>query len=340
MAYKAKPELGFLLPEHAIVTESLTKAFGHFIAVDSLNVSVKKGELFGLLGPNGAGKTTTVRMLCTLIEPTRGTAKIVGCDIREQAAEVRRQIGVVSDGVSLYKDLTIEENLKLLSTLYEIPRPKAEVRIRELMDMFEFREKARRLVGALSTGWAKKAMICAALLHSPQVLFLDEVTSGLDPQSAIVLQDFTRRQCEQGVTVIWTTHYMEEPEKICDRVGIMFAGRLVQVGTVDELKHSVTELSIVDVETPGLSKVQLEKLTARLKEHKEVYHIRYTDPRLEVSCERTDTLTEDVASALLEVGARIRAIDTKEPTLEEAFIALTGGEEEIDRFLEGAGQKA
>jgi ABC-2 type transport system ATP-binding protein len=279
-------------------------------------------------------------MLCTLIEPTRGTANIVGYDIREQAAEVRRQIGVVSEGVSLYKDLSIEENLKLLSTLYEIPRPKAEVRIRELMDMFAFREKATRLVGALSSGWAKKAMICAALLHSPQVLFLDEVTSGLDPQSAIGLQDFTKKQCEQGVTVIWTTHYMGEPEKICDRIGIMFAGRLVQVGTPEELKHSVSELSVVEVETPSLSKGQLEKLKVRLREIRQVYHIKYADPKLEVSCERTETLAEEVASALLGIGARIRAISTKDPTLEETFIALTGGEEEIDRFLENAGQKA
>jgi len=328
------------VPEHAIVTQALTKNFGHFTAVDALNVSVAKGELFGLLGPNGAGKTTTVRMLCTLIEPTLGTANIVGYDIREQAAEVRRQIGVVSEGVSLYKDLSIEENLKLLSTLYEIPRPKAEVRIRELMDMFAFREKSGRLVGALSSGWAKKAMICAALLHSPQVLFLDEVTSGLDPQSAIGLQDFTKKQCEQGVTVIWTTHYMGEPEKICDRIGIMFAGRLVQVGTPDELKHSVSELSVVEVETPGLSQGQLEKLKARLKEMRQVYRVKYVDPKLEVSCERTDTLAEEVASTLLGIGARIRAINTKDPTLEETFIALTGGEEEIDRFLESGGQKA
>jgi ABC-2 type transport system ATP-binding protein len=264
---------------------------------------------------------------------------VVGYDIREKAAEVRRQIGVVSEGVSLYKDLTIEENLRLLSTLYEIPRPKAEVRIRELMDMFAFREKATRLVGALSTGWAKKAMICAALLHSPQVLFLDEVTSGLDPQSAIALQDFTKKQCEQDVTVIWTTHYMGEPEKICDRVGIMFAGRLVQVGTPNELKHSVSEFSMVEVVTPGLSKGQLEKVETNLKGMKHVYQVRYTDPKLEVSCERTETLAEDVASALLGVGAKIRAINTRDPSLEEAFIALTGGEEEIDRFLETAGQK-
>jgi len=328
------------MPEEAITTKDLTKTFGHFPAVDGLSVGVGKGELFGLLGPNGAGKTTTVRMLCTLIEPTRGTANVVGYDIREQPAEVRRQIGVVSEGVSLYKDLTIEENLKLLSTLYEIPRPKAEVRIQELMDMFAFREKASRLVGALSTGWAKKAMICAALLHSPQVLFLDEVTSGLDPQSAIALQDFTKKQCDQGVTVIWTTHYMGEPEKICDRVGIMFAGRLVQVGTPDELKHSVNELSMVEVETPDLSKAQLDKVKLKLKGMKHVCNVTYVDSKLQVSCERTATLAEEVAAALLDVGARIRTINTKDPTLEEAFIALTGGEEEIDRFLESAGQKA
>lgn len=328
------------MPEEAIVTKGLTKVFGHFAAVDGLNVGVGKGELFGLLGPNGAGKTTTVRMLCTLIEPTRGTANVVGFDIHKQAAEVRRRIGVVSEGVSLYKDLTIEENLKLFSTLYEIPRHKAEVRIRELMDMFAFREKASRLVGALSTGWAKKAMICAALLHSPQVLFLDEVTSGLDPQSAIALQDFTKKQCDQGVTVIWTTHYMGEPEKICDRVGIMFAGRLVQVGTPNELKHSVSELSVVEVETPGLTKAQLDKVKHKLQVISHVCNVKYVNSKLQVSCERTETLAEEVAATLLEVGAKIRTINTKDPTLEDAFIALTGGEEEIDRFLEGAGRKA
>ena len=205
--------------------------------------------------------------------------------------------------------------------------------------MFAFREKATRLVGALSTGWAKKAMICAALLHSPQVLFLDEVTSGLDPQSAIALQDFTKKQCEQGVTVIWTTHYMGEPEKICDRVGIMFAGRLVQVGTPTELRHRVSEFSTVEVDAPGLTKAQIDKVKADLKVMKHVYQVNYTDPKLQVSCERTESLAEEVAGALLKVGARIRAMNTKDPTLEEAFIALTGGEEEIDRFLESAGTK-
>ncbi len=320
------------MPEEVITTKGLTKVFGRFTAVDNLNMGVRGGELFGLLGPNGAGKTTTVRMLCTLIEPSRGTANVMGYDIREQAAEVRRQIGVVSEGVSLYKDLTIEENLKLFSTLYDIPRTKAEARIRELMDMFGFREKSKRLVSALSTGWQKKAMIVAALLHEPKVLFLDEVTSGLDPQSAIALQDFTRKLCNEGETVIWTTHYMAEPEKICDRIGVVFAGRLVQVGSPDDLKHSVSELNTVEAETPGLTAAQLKKV----RNLDEAVKVTYNDPILRVTCEKHEDLAEDVMKLLLDAGARIRAIHTKEPTLEEAFISLTGGEEEIDRFLEKA----
>jgi ABC-2 type transport system ATP-binding protein len=133
---------------------------------------------------------------------------------------------------------------------------------------------------------------------------------------------------------------MGEPEKICDRVGIMFAGRLVQVGTPDELKHSVTELSMVEVETPNLSQEQLNKIRLKLKLMKHVCSVKYVNSKLQVSCERNDTLAEEVASTLLEVGAKIRTMNTKDPTLEEAFIALTGGEEEIDRFLEGTGKKS
>jgi len=320
-----------------ISTEGLTKDFGHFRAVDNLNLEIKKGELFGLLGPNGAGKSTIVRMLCTLTEPTSGRATIAGYDLKTQGDLVRRHAGVVSDGIGLYKDLTIEENLKLLATLYEIPNAKAVVRIQELLDLFAFKEKAKRMVGALSTGWTKKAMICVALLHSPSVLFLDEITSGLDPQSAIALQDFTRKLCDQGTTVIWTTHYMGEPDKICDRIGIMFAGKLVKIGTPDELKNSVGKLSVVEVETPNLSIEQFQKLKQKLN----VNHttLKYENSILRVTSELNEDLAERVATTLIAIGAKIRRINTNNPTLEQAFISLTGGEEEIDRFLESATQK-
>ncbi len=323
------------MAESAVVTKGLTKDFGRFRAVDGINLNVKNGELFGLLGPNGAGKSTMVRMLCTLIEPSSGTASIVGYDLHKQADQVRRHIGVVSEGISHYRELTVRENLKLLATLHELPSAQADSRIKELLDMFAFNDKAERMVGALSTGWTKKAMICGALLHRPSVLFLDEVTSGLDPQSAIALQDFTRRLCDEGVTVIWTTHYMGEPEKICDQVGVLFAGRLVRVGTPNELKESISELSVVEVETPNLSAAQLRKVKQKLGDYK----MRYENSLLRVTCERNEDLAGEVAAALMGVDAKIRKINTKDPTLEEAFIALTGGEEEIDRFLESGSKK-
>jgi len=316
--------------DNAIMTRGLTKVFRDFTAVDGLNLDVREGELFGLLGPNGAGKTTTVRMLCTLIEPTRGTATIAGHDLLREPAKVRRQIGVVSEGVMLYKELTIEENLQFLSRLYDLPRREAENRITELLEMFKFEEKTKRMVGALSSGWTKKALICAALLHNPKILFLDEVTSGLDPQSAQALQDFTKDLCKQGVTVVWTTHYMMEPERICDRIGIVYAGRLIQTGSPYELKQKVSELSVLEVETPGISGQQIE----RIRNHGDVCNVSYNDPILRISCVRNDDLAEYVTKLLISEGAKIRSITTKGPTLEEAFIKLTGGEEEIDRFLE------
>jgi len=323
------------MPGDAIITHDLTKAFGQFTAVDSLNMTIQKGELFGLLGPNGAGKTTTVRMLCTLLEPSRGTATIAGYDLVKEPAEVRRQIGVVSEGVMLYRDLTIEENLRFLSRLYDLPRQGAEERIKELLELFAFEEKAKRRVGALSSGWTKKALISAALLHSPQVLFLDEVTTGLDPQSAKALQDFTRSLCNSGVTVVWTTHYMTEPEKICDRVGIIYDGRLIQVGSPIELRRSVNEMSVVEVESPGLSPKQID----RIRNQAEACNVRYDDPVLKIRCVRDESFTEKVVKILVSEGATIRSVSAKEPTLEEAFILLTSGESETAQLLEKSDER-
>ncbi|MGQ9543957.1 MAG: ABC transporter ATP-binding protein [Candidatus Bathyarchaeia archaeon] len=318
-----------------ISTRGLTKVFGNFTAVNNLNLDVEAGELFGLLGPNGAGKTTTVRMLCTLIEPTRGSAKVAGYDVVKEPAQVRRQIGVVSDGVSLYKDLTVEENLKLLAKLYDLPKVEADKRIKELFELFNFNDKATRKVKTLSSGWVKKTMIAAAMIHSPKVLFLDEVTSGLDPQSAIALRDFTRKLCDQGVTVIWTTHIMEEPEKICDRVGIIYEGRLIQVGKPSDLARSISELSVIEVETPDLEVGLIEKISS----HGEVCKVTYEDPILRISCSRDVDISEDIVKLLINSGARVRSVRPVEPTLEEAFVSLTGGEEEIDRFLEMSTKK-
>jgi len=325
------------MSEITIATKELTKNFGNFTAVDGVNLEIPKGQLFGFLGPNGAGKTTLVRMLCTLLEPSEGTAEVAGYDIVKDASEVRKRIGVVSDGVSLYTDLTIEENLKLFSTLYDLPNSMAEDRMQNLLDLFNFKEKSKRLVGKLSSGWIKKAMIIAALIHDPKILFLDEVTSGLDPQSALALREFTRKLCDEGVTVIWTTHYMTEPEIICDKVGIIFEGRLIQIGTPKELRSNVSEQSVLEIETPNLANSTLKKI----EEVGNICKVTYDDPILRTSCidEGDKQIEESVTKILLDSGARITAINTKDPTLEEAFISLTGGEEEIDRFMEKARKK-
>jgi len=227
--------------------------------------------------------------------------------------------------------LTIEENLKLLGRLYDLSGGQGKARINELLDMFAFKEKAKRMVGALSSGWTKKAMVCAALLHRPNVLFLDEVTSGLDPQSAIALREFTKTLCDKDVTVIWTTHYMGEPDKICDRIGIMSAGRLVKMGTPDELKQSVSDVSVVEVHTPNLSREQLHGVEQKLNAKRDT-KLKYENSKLLIISDRNDDLIEVVASALVDVGAKIQAINTKIPSLEEAFIALTAGEEKVGRL--------
>jgi ABC-2 type transport system ATP-binding protein len=306
-------------PEYAVVASRLTKAFGHVMAVEDLDLLVKFGEVFGLLGPDGAGKTTTVRLLSTLLKPTSGSASVAGYDVVSEGDKVRRTIGIVSEGVMLYKDLTIEENLKYLGKLYDLPSGAAEKRIFELLEMFGLEEKGKRLFSAISTGMAKKVMICAALLHGPRILLLDEVTAGLDPQTAIAFRDFARRLRDQGVTVIWTTHYMEEPEQICDRVGVLFAGRLVQVGTPDELRNSIERPFVLEFLSPGLTPTQIrmmEGLTGAIK-------VTYDDDILRITGNEEDNLIERAAKTLLMSGARIKSINTRRATLEEAFNQLT-----------------
>jgi ABC-2 type transport system ATP-binding protein len=295
------------------------------MAVEDLDLHVEFGEVFGLLGPNGAGKTTTVRLLSTLLEPTSGSASVVGYEIGREDDKVRRTIGIVSEGVMSYKDLTIEENLKYLGKLYDIPSGAADKRVFELLEMFGLQEKGKRLFSAISTGMTKKVMTCAALLHSPRVLLLDEVTSGLDPQTAIAFRDFARRLRDQGVTVIWTTHYMEEPERICDRVGVLFAGKLAQVGTSRELRNHVERPFVLEVVSPGLTPTQIRSVQGLSG----AMGVIYDDPVLRITGNEEDDLVGRVAKTLLASNAKIKSINTRKATFEEAFIEMTrrqGGE--------------
>ncbi len=222
----------------AIETIELTKVFGNFKAVDNVNLRVSRGVIFGLLGPNGAGKTTTLRMICGLLEPTRGEIYVLGHDVRRERKRVLRFIGYVPQRFSLYEDLTVYENLKFFASLYGIRGREAELRIRELLERFQLREYRDRLAGKLSGGTKQRLALAVALVHDPEILILDEPTAGVDPPLRRTFWKYFRELNREGVTILITTHYMDEAE-YCDKLALMFRGRIVAEGSPSEIKREV-----------------------------------------------------------------------------------------------------
>ena len=231
---------------YSIDVKNLTKCFGSFTAVDHINFSVKKGEIFGFLGANGAGKTTAIRMLCSLLQPTSGEAMIAGYDLRTQPKLIKKHIGYMSQKFSLYDDLTIYENMQLIGTIYDIPRKELKNRIFESLEALDMVDKSSTLVSSIPLGWKQKLAFATAMLHRPQIVFLDEPTSGVDP---IVRREFWNliyQTASTGVTIFVTTHYMDEAE-YCGRISIMSNGQLKLIGTPTELKEQMDVDSIEKV---------------------------------------------------------------------------------------------
>ena len=219
-----------------IRTEELTKKFGNIIAVDNLNLPVNEGELFCFLGPNGAGKTTTIKMLMGTSVPTKGKAYINGIDVYKEPVKAKALIGYVSDQPNLYEKLTAVEFLAFIADIYGLDKVKARKTSMQLLEVFELADRANELVGSFSHGMKQKVVFSAALLHEPKVLFLDEPMVGLDPKSARMIKDILRDLCRKGSTVFMSTHILEIAERMADRVGIIQEGKLIAVGTVQELR--------------------------------------------------------------------------------------------------------
>jgi ABC-2 type transport system ATP-binding protein len=232
--------------EEFIVTEKLTKKYGDITAIADLDLTVQAGEIYGFLGPNGAGKTTTIRVLTTLTKPTSGHALVNGFDVVKESDKVKKVIGVVQQHVSLDRDLTVKENMEFRARLHHLGSSERKKRIAELLDYVGLTEEADRVVDALSGGMKKRAMIVSSLMHKPKVLFLDEPTVGLDAQTRRRLWDLIRRLHLDGTTIFLTTHYIEEAEALCQRVGIIHQGRLIDLGKPLELRQ---RLGLVTVET-------------------------------------------------------------------------------------------
>jgi ABC-2 type transport system ATP-binding protein len=306
-----------------IETVGLTKTYAgtDFRAVDELNLSVATGEVFGLLGPNGAGKTTTVGVLTTRVIPTGGQARVGGIDVVEHPTLVKQLIGVVSQQNTLDRQLTPWENLYFHGRLFGMSAKDSKQTADDLLERFQLSRFAKASVYALSGGMAQRLMVARAIFHRPAVLFLDEPTAGLDPQGRLALWELLEGLNAEGQTIMLTTHYMEEADKLCDRVAIMDHGKILALDTPAALKRSVGADTIVTVKAAG----DLEQLAEAFKGRIEgLTRTRATADGVELQVRGTDRLVPRVVEVAESAGFSLADLSVAEPTLETVFIGLTG----------------
>jgi ABC-2 type transport system ATP-binding protein len=309
----------------AISATNLTKKFGDFTAVDHVSFQVKKGEILGLLGPNGAGKSTVIRMLSTLSVPTEGSASVAGFDVAKEDAKVREHIGLVSEKMIMYDELTARENLKLFGKLYDIPSDALEKRIGKLLEFVRMEQWADHRIDTFSTGMKQRINVIRALVNQPEILFLDEPTLGLDPQSTAEIRELVRRiNIENRTTIILTTHMMTEADMLCDRIGIMDHGKIVALDTSANLKKTIsgTDTTLFEFEIANLD----SGIVSSVKSLESVSSVVQDDPtHVKVSSVGSDSF-DVLVDVLRKSGAQIRTVRNLEPTLEDVFLHITGHE--------------
>jgi ABC-2 type transport system ATP-binding protein len=298
-----------------------------FTAVAGVDLRIERGEVFGLLGPNGAGKSTTIRLLCTLLEPTSGTARVNGFDIVRQSTQVRQSLGTVLAGErSIYWKLTARENLAYFAALYHIPPKVAQPRIAELLDRMELSNRADDLVEKYSTGMKQRVAIARALLARPPILLLDEPTLGLDPQAARRVRELVKELKAEGHTILLTTHYMEEADQLSDRIGIIDTGKVIALGTPAELKRRISQQDAIRLEVAGWHAEMAESL--RQLPTVENVTPRYTgaDSLWEVNllAANSRAALPGIIDRLNTNGTRVVNMNVVQPSLEDVFIHLTG----------------
>jgi ABC-2 type transport system ATP-binding protein len=306
-----------------IEVKNLTKMFKKFTAVDDISFDVKKGEIFGLLGPNGAGKSTTLRMLSTLARPTKGTATIGGHDIVKNDTEVRKLIGIVSEKMIMYNRLTAKENLWFFGSLFNIPKDILTKRVDELLELVQLTQWKNAQVGTFSTGMRQRMNVVRALLNTPQVLFLDEPTLGLDPQSSVEIREFIKKlNRENGTSVVITTHMMVDADLLCERIAIVDHGKIVALDTSANLKKIISgaDTAIIKLNIPNLSSILIEKLEA-LKCADSVTQENSTELKIMV---HGNEAFDNVIDAIRTNGGNISSMENLQPSLEDVFLHITG----------------
>ncbi len=305
----------------AVETENLVKRFGDFVAVDHVSLSVEKGEIFGFLGPNGAGKSTTIRILCGLLTPTEGRARVVGLDVGTQAEAIRQRIGYMSQKFSLYDDLTVGENLGFFSGVYGIPSGMRSRRQAEVLKMAGLEGKQDLPTHLLAGGWKQRLALGSAILHEPPVLFLDEPTSGVDPIARRAFWDLIYDLSGAGHTVFVSTHYMDEAE-YCHRVALMYRGRVIALGTPTELKANLAGYYPLVLQTSDL----LGTLHA-LEGFPGVVDVAVFGPGLRIIVEDRESTSNRIRAELGRRQIEIHRVEEVHRTMEDVFVAMIEQEE-------------
>jgi ABC-2 type transport system ATP-binding protein len=303
-----------------VETRDLTKAFNGRKAVNRLNLTIEEGEIFGLLGPNGAGKTTTIAMLSTILPPTRGTAIVSGYDIKRKPKEVRRIIGVVPQEAALYDNLTAAENLTYFGKLHGVDGKRLHKQIDKLLKLVRLKDRANDRVKTFSSGMQDRLNLAVGLIHEPRLLFLDEPTTGLDPQARLAVWGLIEKLRAGGVSILLTTHYMEEADHLCDRVAIMNNGKIIACDPPAVLKRAIGKLEVIDVKATGIPKAVVTKL----RKLRGVKKVAQTSKGLRLLTPTADAILGQVVSSITSKKVRIDSLNVVQPTLEDVFIKLTG----------------
>lgn len=323
----------FLSGDDVVTVKELRKSYNTFPAVDGISFSIRQGEVFGLLGPNGAGKTTTIKILSGLSMPASGTVKILGYDVVSNPVIVKKNIGVVPETSNLYPELTCTDNLVFAGRLYGISTEKAKIRANELLRIFGLEEKQNVLFGRLSSGMKRRLTVAASLIHDPPVLFLDEPTTGLDVMSARSLREIIQSLKNRGITILLTTHYIEEADRLCDRIAIIVKGKIITIATPEALKKSVSTERAVDVKISPYSSFaeDFSRITSAIRYEKREDIFRFFIDDL-------DTFLSEFSAFIKEQGLSIEAVRTVTPSLEDAFVQITGLGREIMIQEKGGGK--
>jgi ABC-2 type transport system ATP-binding protein len=304
---------------NVIETNQLTKSFNSLTAVDKLDITVESGEIFGLLGPNGAGKTTTISMLCTILKPTSGTARVNGFDIVKEATQVRKSIGIVFQDPSVDDRLTGRENLYMHANLYGVPASEQKSRIDNVLKLVELQDRADDLLRTYSGGMRRRLELARGLIHYPKVLFLDEPTIGLDPQTRDHVWRYIRELKEKhDITVVLTTHYMEEADRLSDRIAIMDYGKIIALDTPSNLKETL-EGDVVVVKANNL-----DALFSLVTEKMGLQKTRLVNGTMEITVRNGENMLPRIVETATQNNIRVDSISLREPNLEDVFLHYTG----------------